>query len=237
MNHHSARKLCYLHFPKTAGTALATYLVPKRGDRLSIAQWQDGETDLSAYDWVHGHIFYDQVQNGYMHRPYLMTMLRNPIERLYSLYRFLGRKPELDLHDRVKDMTFREFVEARIGSNVYMNQLTGSVVYGDDNVPTIEFEGTPEARMRLARQRLANFDYVGITESFGYSMLLLSHDLGFEPAWAISTANSAPTATSRADIEPETLELIRQYAGADMQIYNYGLELFRARVRRMVGVL
>lgn len=232
------RKLCYLHFPKTAGTALATHLVPMMGDRLAVAKWQDAERDdLESFDWIHGHVYYEQIQQRFTQTPFLMTMLRHPIERIFSLYRFYGRKPELGMQEKVQNMTFHDFVEERLGIHVYLGQLTGKVHTDENGAPTVTMEGTVEQRIRLAKQRLLNFDYIGISEQFSYSTLLLAHDLGLEPMWHMSTANSAPSTTTRDNIEPETIELIKKYANPDIQIYNYANELFRGRIRKLAGVL
>lgn len=167
----------------------------------------------------------------------MMTMLRHPIERVLSLYKFYGRKTDLEMHERVRDMSFNDFVEARIGTNVYASQLTAAISHGDDGTVSVTTPDTPNQQLRLAKQRLNDFEYIGITEHYAYSALLLAHQLGLQPMWTLSQANSAPQSTTRDDIEPDTLEALTKYAAVDIQIYNHAIELFKAQVRQLIGVL
>lgn len=215
-----APRLVYLHFPKTGGTALAQLLVPLMGDRLAVARAEQAEVDLARYDWVHGHLLYHQIER-LAHRPFTMTMLRNPVERILSLYRFHRRRPDDPVHELANKLSFHQFVERGIGTNTYLDMLAGDVDGSRRNDPD---------RIRVASRRLDTFDFVGITENFEYSALLLAAELGVEPFWRIGHANSAPSPTRRADIDPDTIALIKQEAAADMKIYRRAVRLFRTRL-------
>ncbi len=227
------RQLVHIHFPKTAGTAFAQHLVPVLGDRLAVASWPEAERDdISRFAWVHGHIYFDQMER-LTEKPILTTMLRHPIERILSLYRFHQRRPEDPMYEMANSHTFHEFVEKRVGSQVYVSMLADSVPPGAE-APSPSLKGRD--RVELALERLDRFDVIGITEHFDYSLLMLCSELNIEPFWRVSTANSAPTPTTRKDIEPETLKLIRQVAGADIEVYERALDLFRMRVRERLGI-
>ncbi len=226
------RQLVYLHFPKTAGTSYAQHVVPILGNRLPLTGWREAEReDLDQFDFVHGHIYFDQVER-LSDKPLMMTMLRHPIERIFSLYRFQKRRPQDPMYETVNSMTFHEFVERRYGTQVYISMLTDTVS-GEEEGPKPSRQG--RERVELALERLERFEVLGITEYFPYSLLLLSRELNIEPFWQIGTANTAPTPTTRDDLEPETIKLLRQVAGADIEIYDRAVELFKERVRQMIG--
>lgn len=225
--------LAHLHFPKTAGTAFAQQLVGVLGERLAVSSWQQFEgADLSDTSWVHGHIYFDQIDQ-LPHRPTLTTMLRHPVERIHSLYRFHKRRPEDPMYERANSLTFHQFVDAGIGSQVYVSMLADAI---DRETMRPVQTATGRDRIDLALSRLEQFDVIGITEHFEYSLLLLSGHLGLEPFWRVSTANTAPTPTLRDDIDESTIQLIGRMAGADIEIYNRAVELFRAQVRELQSV-
>lgn len=229
------RQLYYLHFPKTAGTAFAQHLVPVLGNRLSLADWKtlEGE-DVSQYSWIHGHMYYEQIERV-VKNPILMTMLRHPIERIYSLYRFHGRRPNDTMYDLANSISFHEFVEKRIGSQVYVSMLSDQIENDGSNFKVITgYKG--RERLDIALERLERFDVIGITEYFDYSLLMLAAELNIEPFWQTSRANSAPTPTLREDIPDETIKLIRQVAAADIEIYDRAVELFKSRIKEKLKI-
>ena len=108
------RKLYFLHIPKTAGTSVAAMLQqiasahrlnfhgPLLIDHLrSIPQWEN--SDILA-----GHLGRLPLKSGFE----FFTLLRNPIERLYSYYSHVQRDKNHYFHDIVCDerMSFEEWL-------------------------------------------------------------------------------------------------------------------------------
>ena len=89
--------------------------------------------------------------------------------------------------------------------------------------------------MKLAKERIDSFDHVGISEYFDYSMLLLAHDLEVTPFWSATTMNTAPSPTTRKELDEDTIKTILRVASADIALYNYALERFKREVQKLIG--
>lgn len=133
-------------------------------------------------------------------------------------------------------LSLKDFVEAGHGSQTYVSQLTDVLVPNGDGITVRQpGPGSLDDRLQRAKERIDRFDHVGISEYFDYSMLLLAHDLGWEPFWSIPTANTAPTRTDRADLDDETIETICRVAAVDIQLYRHALARFRSDLAVMIG--
>lgn len=225
-----AAQAVFLHFPKTAGTAMAQLLIDPDEHRLAVAHWPDAEVRLDRFSFVHGHLYFDQIERlAPVARR--ITLLRHPIERLYSLYRFHKRRPDDPMFEIATAMSFHEFIDRGYGVETYTSMLTDDV---RGATPSPAAGGRP-GRLELAQRRLETFDAVGIMEYFDYSMLLMARALGRPPVWRTSTANSAPEPTLRSEIAPETIRLIRQRASLDIRIYECALTIFKQQVTALTA--
>lgn len=233
------RQIAYLHFPKTAGTTLGNVIVDRVESRAAFTSWREAEGEtLADYQFVHGHLLYEQLRRSMPEDTFVMTNFRHPIERIYSLYKFRRRRPDDPEHEAAMTLSLAEFVEEGHGSQTYLHQLTDEIVHepnGDVRaVPSVR--ARPE-RLQLAKDRIDTLDHVGISEYFDYSMLLLAHDLGCEPFWGAMSMNAAPKVTTRDDLDEETIEVIMRVASEDIQLYRYALERFKNDLRTLtIGV-
>lgn len=223
------RRVGYLHFPKTAGTSLATALVARTADRVALTSWRDAEDkDVNSPQLVHGHLIYDQLQDCMGEDAFLMTNFRHPIERSISLYRFRQRRPDDPDHEAAMSMTLDEFVAQGHGCQTYLPQLTNKVERRDDGTATVvPGEGTIAERLDLAEKRIDALDHVGISEYFDYSVLLLARDLKTEPFWSTVRVNTAPSPTTRDDFDPEVIASVTKNMVGEIRLYNYALERFK----------
>ena len=231
------RRVGYLHFPKTAGTSLATSLVARAKDRIAVTSWKEAEeADLTSPQVVHGHMHYGQLAESMGDDGFLMTNFRHPIERAISLYRFRQRRPDDSEHEAAMSLSLTEFVAKGYGTKTYLPQLTTKVERDDDGNAKMVAEGeTVAERLDLAEERIDSFDHVGISEYFDYSALLLAHDLQTEPFWSTVRVNTAPAPTTRDDFDPETIEAVTQSLVAEIRLYNYALKRFKKDLARLVA--
>lgn len=185
----AGRQLCFLHIGKTAGTSLQHSLFEALSgaaifheslpgfDRVSAAE-------LALNDLVIGHFNYQHV--GKM-RPdrFLMTFLRDPIDRVVSSYHFLRTKSPLSLYSQAawraaRSMSFEEFLLCE-DPNVRMvseNSQTKALAY-DIRADRLD-PAMIDVLLETAERNLATFDFVGITEYFDDSVGVLSEMLGVE---------------------------------------------------------
>lgn len=227
----------YLHFPKTAGTSLATALVARAEDRVALTSWKEAEEkDIDSPQVIHGHMIYEQVAESIGDSGFIMTNFRHPIERSISLYRFRQRRPDDAEHEAAMSLSLEEFVAKGHGCQTYLPQLTNRIERDDDGTAKIvPSEGTVAERLQLAEQRIDSFDHVGISEYFDYSVLLLAHQLGTEPFWSTVRVNTAPSPTTRDDFAPEVIEAVTQHLVGEIRLYNYALKRFKSDLAEFVA--
>ena len=81
-----------------------------------------------------------------------------------------------------------------------------------------------------AKQRLASFEFVGITDRFADSMRLLLATFGWTTAMDVPHLNALPDSTiTEQTLSPDTIEKIQEYTYLDTALYHFALELFEKR--------
>ena len=208
----------FLHLPKTAGTTLKTciydeyavedgwtrgwvrdgiYYFPygfrkaKRPRFTRAVRETLGRDDVRA---VVGHFWFGL--HRLVPRPsFYVTLLRDPVERVVSLYHHLLRE-EAELLDGVSLHEFVTELRLREVDNDQTRRIAG-----------VEppFGAVDEAVLELAKRNLAErFAFVGVTERFDESLLALKRRLGWEYVLYIPALvnHDRPAASS---LPPETL--------------------------------
>ncbi|WP_366524345.1 sulfotransferase family 2 domain-containing protein [Maricaulis sp.] len=112
------------HVPKTAGTAFKKFLSSNvaSGRFLDIIHPNKEEVgrvieacDLSDYDWICANFHNEQiarVRELSGRRLKIVTILRDPVERGLSLYRFIKNKKTHALYEMVSRLSLTEFVSS-----------------------------------------------------------------------------------------------------------------------------
>lgn len=221
----------FLHIGKTAGLSLRAIL-DRRFQPSQICPVDQGEKlkdlpgeQLKTYLLFRGHYSFLDITELPFLNVAMLTMLRNPVDRALSAYQHILRSPGHSLHEQVKDLSLEEFLQDEELSYDEMFNLCTRLLAGD---PDLE----------LAKQRLGeDFAFVGITERFQESMLLLSYVMDWEPIVEFEWRNVTPNKLSREDLAPETLETIRLMNALDLELYRFACDLFDARYEEMVREL
>ena len=190
----------FIHLPKTGGRTLAAalrYKYPSRTlflDSLYEPLERIEEIPLErrrAARAVTGHLHYG-VHRHMPQRCEYITMLRDPVARVVSMYRFIRDNPSNWLHDEVvgSGMGLEEFVRRAAdptAENLQTRLLAG---LGPGEVMALGADGrlrapekppppVTEDDLARAKRNLDRFLVVGLTERFDESFILIRRALGW----------------------------------------------------------
>ena len=230
------RCVVFVHLPRTGGTTVAKVLDRKYRSRVlhletlwkPLASVGDLPFDeRAAARVVTGHVHYG-VHEYIPRECVYVTMLREPVARIASMYRFIRGNPKHWLHDELvrSEMGLEEFAEtaADPGVDNHQTRLIAGIGSGEFGQPQSELGA--EA-LETAKRNLRAFGAVGLTERFDESFILLRRALGWRLPMYMSV-NAARTEGERLD--GRALATIRERNRLDLELYDFGRELFAAAV-------
>jgi len=249
-------KLVFMHIPKTGGTTLHHLLInsfdkeevcPERFNGLR--HYRAGE--LARYRYFSGHFDLPSVRliPG---RKRVITMLREPVARLISLYYFLrSYKPaiietdQLELARLANQYAMADFFRAReVRSHAAVNNAMTRVLI--DTIAVDRWEGKSgdalaDCRpfLQLAIRELESLDAFGILERYDDSVELICQSIGFnkpakvKPMQVLEVIMDTEPGLKRIEKEPVTEEIrreIRSVAETDIEFYRHASKVFENRL-------
>lgn len=229
----AATQYIFNHIPKTGGISLLAVC----RDNLDPAEISPHlnftemhlmpATRFEGYRLVAGHLTL-LAQIGFCRNRYSITLLREPIRRIFSAYTFWRTQPYDPLTAKAKELEFPDFVRYFADSpaiihNPYTYHLAA---LGLDCAAWPTDEG---ALLTIAKRNLAAYNFVGICEELGASIRLLCAELGWRPPAATPHINRSSSEKRFSGIDPPTMTLLRDRNRLDMALYAYAVELFHAR--------
>lgn len=240
--------LTFVHIPKTGGISLIAVLdsvfpkdqicplhsLPTEGTVLD--HFQRGE--LQRYRLVRGHYYvgpYDGLVHHYMTpNPVLMTVLRDPMARSLSHYRFKIQQKELESH-----VSLYDWVTAPEHQHTLVNLQTRMIAGAIKGVSrTDAVSGMSDAALlRLAREKLDRMPFVGLTERYHESTQLLCYTFDWPMLEEVPYYNKTERDVDPALITAEGLAELEKRIELDRALYTYGVGLFEQRYRQMVDEL
>ena len=229
--------LIHLHIPKTAGSSLNRLLENKfpEEDSLRIYRHPSPESIapiVQSYRMIRGHVSYS-IAEKILNQNVFITMLRHPIDRIISFYYFVRARPENPFHQFANQTPLEAFIDTNDSIIAWQmhNQMVSTLSGNDDrdNLPS-------QDELALAKERLMNMPFFGLTEYFEESAQLLHYTFiwnnEFEAAHVNATARPPREAISKT-----TLDRIQDYNQLDLELYNFAVALFRKRYQQMVHEL
>lgn len=213
--------LVHVHIPKNGGTTF---------NRILARQYGDGFVE--AYSQVPGHFFTDDevrdllvahpqtrcltshslrpplpVLDGIVYRP--ITFLRHPLERLISLYFYERKITTRTGVEHCSQLPFDQYFEERITQD---NALT--------NWQTFHIAGADD--VDKARTLLDTYLFVGITERYDQSLIILSERLDLPLRVRLYRRQRVtPHAPVEAIVNGSLLDRLREMNALDMQLYEH----------------
>ncbi len=218
MNPEKRKKVVYIfnHIMKSGGLSFSSYLFNNLKYRESVQLYMPATIDEFFPQWRAG--YYDNIKSIYVgshfasgvhslfpgHRPCYLTMLREPLARFLSSY-----KMSMDIGIFPETFTPEDYL-----NGAWHNFMT--LVIGDGDLA--------HAKKRLAEE----YEYVGITEEYERSVMLLAHQLDLD-AVAYTHANKSKTEVEEAGITDEFRRRFYRLNSDDEELYRFGLALFERR--------
>src|SRR5690349_3248214 len=91
--------------------------------------------------------------------------------------------------------------------------------------------------LNLARQRLKEIAFLGLVERFQDSLFLLSYTFGWRPIPDATHLNVTPEKDKWKPADPEALARIRDMVRLDLELYQFGQDIFEGRFNDMTQAL
>ena len=227
--------IIFLHIPKTGGMSLEDVVVrqfpPTAVYRIngplgtSAAELRRLPDERRAtIGCVYGHVPFGLHACLPQAAAYL-TLLRDPVERIVSIYYYARRRAEWGLHSQILDrrLSLQDFVVSDLAAEFH-NQQT-QMVAGMDR-PADD----PEALVRAKKNLTGCVALAGITERFDESLLLCRSLFGWKHVF-YHRANVNRRRPHLEDISRATIASIEQRNTLDLELYEIVRRRFDTLVR------
>ena len=244
------RPILYIHIPKAAGNTVNQFLT-KYLPRSTILECRRPGVDLADYEpldkytVVTGHIGHKAVELFESIRPRVLTILRHPLDQMTSFYYYLQAQPlpasNYPGFERIIDLVHSEPLEAfavsahpdvRIISDNYQTWAIGA---GEIRWGGFQFVTRTREMLEQAKKNLDSYDAVGIQEDLLNSILLLCYKLNLPlVAMPIPKVNITEQRRTVENLCPEEKASILKRNELDLELYEYGRDLFRRRLAEMI---
>jgi lipopolysaccharide biosynthesis glycosyltransferase len=239
--------MLFIHLPKCAGTTLVkSFARLGRNKHLTVSKSgaskaqalsdledliADRQADANKLEAVSGHDVFIGMHEVSDRTPLYATVLREPLSRYISHYRFYA-DCALDeshiIHDYTRELmiedgeliSLRIFTERRIAQNTMATYLAAAS-HPDRSLRRASLSDPVEI-YELAAGALQRMDFIGLVEEFPGDLQRLCRLVGLRPA---PTANRSSYPVSPDDIDDELRQMILDNNQVDVKIYELGKQL------------
>lgn len=224
----------FLHIPRTGGTTLgaAAHHLYRPEEILELHPATRAREILDALPeerlrqlrFVRGHVPYG-VHTLLPTPCTYMTVLRDPVDRVLSLYAFMRKDPAHRIHTlgEAGAPGLAEVLERRLFRRALedaQTQLLGGVA------PWLPHEPATEATLEEAKRNLeSSFGLVGLTERFAETVELMRRVFGWRMD-SVPSANVIPDRPRREELDPSLVALIEERNQLDLELYEFAADLF-----------
>lgn len=232
-------KYFFLHVPKTAGTSLFkvfTDILGKENVKAieSLTSVTNDIEKINKFQFIGGHFAYSDYLKYIGKDRNTLTFLRNPVERFISQYYYL--------RNNVDDYKFGYVQNARkldlkSYAEYYSNKHRCGDVLNRQLWHFIEYESNmlnDNELLEIGKKNLAKMDFVGICEEMTESIDMMCYNFNWPLVNEIPMVNVTNKKPIYEEIDCSTLELIKELNDLDIQLYEYGLKLFKEKKREIL---
>jgi hypothetical protein len=207
---------------------------------LSHVDYRDlSQEECRAYRFVSGHFDYSFAR-PLMEGRYCFTFLRDPIDRVLSLYDFcLTRDPdEHELYVVAQRTDLEGFIANSHGPGhwlqVWNNQTWKLSTGGRSHALKVRDRGcetTAQLLLSEAELNLQKFDYVGFVDSFEVDIKNIFSEIGYSvpvSRWSNATKNR----TRQSELSKQVKSKLDEITQLDRQLYDVALKRYLSSARQ-----
>jgi hypothetical protein len=234
--------LIFVHIPKTAGMTLRSILARQfPPEAVHTIRGQDPEAygeairafaalpeeERRRIRLLQGHVAFGLHRLLPQGAAYV-TMLRDPVARAASHYRYVLSNPGHELHELVtsRGMSLADYVQAGLRKGLNDGQVR--LLSGDGSS---EFGQVSRELLERAKRNIEErFPVVGLSERFDESLLLMKRRFGWRRVFYVSR-NVARGTASQPALDPEAVATIERHNRLDRELYRFAEERLDEQLR------
>ncbi|MHC4646778.1 MAG: sulfotransferase family 2 domain-containing protein [Planctomycetota bacterium] len=213
--------IIFVHIPKTGGTSLKNMVKDHLGDAVQWDATDKGTIGGNTIQVMMGHFPYGGHERYPDREVKYFTMLRDPIQRLWSHYWSVVRNPGHYQHFKAVFLGHARYFADR--SLTYENDNTQTRMLCGQGFGWDAREPITQADYEQAKRNLATFAAVGIFEHYEESVKKIYRALH----WKKDPLRFDNRGRGKPDVIPdEALVVMRDVTVFDRQLYEVGKEIF-----------
>lgn len=224
----------FLHIQKTAGSSVVHAAHQHYAGSFTShgGCWGCSPDSLKNIDFISGHIGYDFCRSLLPGR-FSFTFLRDPIERVISMYYFCRAQDPTQyiIYERANTLDLKDFVGAAltdpwIKKNIWNNQVW-QLAHGYAHLDSRTISDFHEEELLdLAKKHLEEISYVGFTETFSKDCQAIFSHLQIPLSNGIPKTNVNPARPLIHNLSEVDIDAIRTLTVLDQELYNYARDNF-----------